>query len=208
MHSFWQLWHSPLLARVALLAVLQAFGTAVIWAADAKTNPAGAATGVVPEVPAPPPTIDPAKFPPELENGYLKLGFDRLASFTFIPPAFDAAATEGKPIVQTGEEQIPPVVKGWNGKKAVITGFMMPVKMEKGLVTEFLVMRNTLACCYGGVPSVNEWVVVKMKKGGVPVMVDVPMAFYGELKVGVIFDNGYLSGIYQLECERMGDAKN
>jgi hypothetical protein len=141
---------------------------------------------------------------PETENGYLKLGFDQLASFAFVPPAFDATA-DGKPPAKTGEEQIPVRVKNWDGKKALITGFMIPVKMEKGLATEFLVMRNTLACCYGGTPAVTEWVVVKMKKGGVPVTMDVPINFYGELKVGPIFENGYLSGIYRLECERMGE---
>jgi hypothetical protein len=145
---------------------------------------------------------------PDAENGYLKLGFDRLASFAFVPPAFDAAAAETKTPVQTGEEQIPASVKAWSGKKATITGFMIPVKMEKGLATEFLVMRNTFACCYGGTPAMTEWVVAKMKKGGVPVTMDVPIAFYGELKVGPIFENGYLSGIYQLDCERMGEVKN
>ncbi|HEX2854662.1 MAG TPA: DUF3299 domain-containing protein [Opitutaceae bacterium] len=197
-------WHSPLFARVVLFAVFHAFGAAAVWAAEANaaTNSSSASPAG-----APVPAVGLAQSPPESENGYLKLSFDRLASFPFVPPAFDAAAG-GKPVVQTGEEQIPPAVKSWNNKKAVITGFMMPVKMEKGLVTEFLVMRNTLACCYGGVPSINEWVVVKMKKGGLPVMVDVPMAFYGELRVGAIFDNGYLSGIYQLDCERMADVKS
>ena len=98
-----------------------------------------------------------------LENGYLKLGFDQLASF-FSPPAFDAAAK--KTPLPTGEEQIPAAVKEWNGKKADVTGFMVPVKMEKGLATEFLVMRNTIACCYGCMPDMTEWVIVKMKKGG------------------------------------------
>ena len=53
-----------------------------------------------------------------------------------------------------------------------------PDKMEKGLVVEFLLMRNTLACCFGTVPNMNEWVIVKMKKGVQPMM-DVPVAFYG-----------------------------
>jgi hypothetical protein len=145
---------------------------------------------------------------PEVENGYLKLGFDQLASFVFVPPTFDAAATGKTPTpAQSGEEQIPARVKSWSGKKAAITGFMIPVKMEKGLATEFLVMRNTLACCYGGTPAVTEWVVAKMKKGGVPVTMDVPVIFYGDLKVGPIFENGYLNGIYQLDCERMGEVK-
>jgi hypothetical protein len=140
------------------------------------------------------------------EHGYLKLGFDQLASYTFVPPAFDpSAAPTAKP--PTGEEQIPAAVKAWNGRKAVVTGFMVPVKMEKGLVTEFLLMRNTMACCYGAVPNMNEWVVVKMKKGGVAPMMDVPVQFYGELKVGAMFENGYMTGLYELACERMGEVQ-
>lgn len=139
---------------------------------------------------------------PESENGYLKLNFEQLASYTFVPPNFDPAADpKAKP--PTGEEQIPAGVKGWSGKKAVITGFMVPVKMEKGLVTEFLLMRNQMACCYGAVPNMNEWIIVKMKKGVAPMM-DVPVAFYGELKVGAMFENGYMTGLYALDGERMG----
>jgi hypothetical protein len=184
---------------VILLAGLIGAGTGAVAAADA--NAVAPATPGSTSMPAPAPHS-----PPETENGYLKLGFERLASFVFVPPAFEATAEE-KSAGPTGDEQIPANVKSWDGKKVVITGYMMPVKMEKGLVTEFLVMRNTIACCYGGVPNANEWVIVKMKKGGVPVMVDVPMTFYGELKVGARFENGYLAGIYQLDCERMGEAK-
>jgi hypothetical protein len=148
---------------------------------------------------------DAAAAKPEVENGYLKLGFEQLASYQFTPPPFDPAADpKAKP--PTGEEQIPTTVKNWNGKKAVITGYMVPVKMEKGLVTEFLLMRNTMACCFGTVPNMNEWVIVKMKKGVQPMM-DVPVAFYGELKVGAMFENGYMTGLYELDGEKMGDVQ-
>jgi len=140
--------------------------------------------------------------PPVMEDGYLKLGFEHLASFNFVPPPFDPlAAPNVKP--PTGEEQIPAVVKSWNGKKVIITGYMVPVKMDKGLVTEFLLMRNTMACCFGGVPSMNEWVIVKMKKGVQPLM-DIPVAFHGVLKVGAMFENGYMTGLFELEGEKMG----
>jgi hypothetical protein len=143
--------------------------------------------------------------PPAVEKGYLKLGFDQLAGFDFTPPPFDPAA-DPKAIPPTGEEQIPEIVKSWNGKKAVIAGYMVPVKMDKGLVTEFLLMRNTMACCFGTVPNMNEWVVVKMKKGVQPMM-DVPVEFYGQLKVGAMFENGYMTGLYELEGERMGEVQ-
>jgi hypothetical protein len=148
----------------------------------------------------------PAIAAPELDHGYLKLGFEQLASYPFVPPAFDPQV-DPKAKLPTGEEQIPANVKGWSGKKAMITGFMVPVKMEKGLVTEFLLMRNQMACCYGVVPNMNEWIVVKMKKGVAPMM-DVPVAFYGELKVGAMFENGYMTGLYELEGERMGAVEN
>lgn len=154
----------------------------------------------------PPPATTDANVPaPQVENGYLKLGFEQLASYPFNPPPFDPAANPNeKP--PTGEEQIPPVVKSWNGKKAMITGYMVPVKMDKGLVTEFLLMRNTMACCFGTVPNMNEWVIVKMQKGVQPMM-DVPVAFYGELKVGAMFENGYMTGLYELNGERMGEVQ-
>ncbi len=168
--------------RPTLFALLLAtLGLGVSWAADAVSAPS------------------------DQDKGYLKLGFEQLAGYNFVPPSFDPSADpNAKP--PTGEEQIPANVKGWNGKKAVITGFMVPVKMEKGLVTEFLLMRNTMACCYGAVPNMNEWVIVKMKKGVAPLM-DVPVAFYGQLKVGAMFENGYMTGLYELEGERMGEVQ-
>ena len=123
---------------------------------------------------------------------------------SFAATAAPAATPGAKP--PTGEEQIPPAVKSWNGKKAVITGYMVPVKMDKGLVTEFLLMRNTMACCFGTVPNMNEWVIVKMKKGVAPMM-DIPVAFYGQLKVGAMFENGYMTGLYELDAEKMGEVQ-
>lgn len=159
-----------------------------------------------PEAAAPSKPLTPINIPtPQVENGYLKLGFEQLAAYPFTPPSFDPAANPNiKP--PGGEEQIPAQVKSWNGKKAVITGYMVPVKMDKGLVTEFLLMRNTMACCFGSVPNMNEWVVVKMKKGVQPMM-DVPVAFYGELKVGAMFENGYMTGLYELDGEKMGEVQ-
>jgi hypothetical protein len=68
---------------------------------------------------------------PEVDNGYLKLGFDRLSSYKFIAPEYDPLANP-KAVPPTGEEQIPPAVKGWSGKKAIVTGFMLPRSSRTG----------------------------------------------------------------------------
>ena len=143
---------------------------------------------------------------PEMEGGYLKLGFDRLAGFKFITPPYDPVADPKTP-PPSGDEQIPAEVKGWNGRKAVITGFMLPTQLENGKATEFLIMANQMACCFGIVPNMNDWVVVRMP-GGVAVIQDVPISFYGTLKVGAMYENGYMTGIYEMDAERMGEAKD
>lgn len=141
----------------------------------------------------------------ETDGGYLKVGFDRLAGFRFVPPPSDAPAGSDAPPA-TGEEQIPEAIKSLDGRKALVTGFMLPVKMDAGLVTEFLLVKDPMMCCYGAVPNMNEWVVVKMAKGVKPLM-DVPISFYGQLHVGAMFEGGYMTGIYRLEGERMGSVQ-
>jgi hypothetical protein len=141
---------------------------------------------------------------PEVESGYLKLGFDRLSSYKFIAPEYDPVANP-KATPPTGDEQIPPIVKGWNGKKAIVTGFMLPTKLENGKAVEFLLMANQMACCYGTVPNMNDWVIVRIPRG-VPIMQDVPISFRGTFKVSATFESGYMTGIYQLDAEGPGQT--
>jgi hypothetical protein len=139
---------------------------------------------------------------PEVDGGYLKLGFDRLSSYKFIAPEYDPLANP-KATPPTGEEQIPPAVKGWSGRKAVVTGFMLPTKLDGGKAVEFLLMANQMACCYGTVPNMNDWVIVKIPKG-VPIIQDVPISFRGMFKVSATFESGYMTGIYELQAEGPG----
>ncbi len=142
---------------------------------------------------------------PAEENGYLKLGFDQLASFKFVAPSFDPGTDGGKP-PPSGEEQIPAAVKSWEGRKAIITGYMLPTKLEKGKAVEFLLMANQMACCFGTVPNMNDWVIVRMPQG-VPATQDIPISFYGTFHVGARYENGYLTGIYEMDAERVGEVK-
>jgi hypothetical protein len=142
---------------------------------------------------------------PSLDNGYLKLGFDRLSGFKFVAPNYDPITDANKP-PPTGEDQIPERVKEFSGKKAVITGFMLPTKLDNGKATEFLIMANQMACCFGTVPNMNDWVVVHMPQG-VEVVQDVPISFYGKLKVGAMYENGYMTGIYEMQADKMGEIK-
>jgi hypothetical protein len=139
-------------------------------------------------------------------SGYFRAGFDRLASYPFTPPEPDEAAKPGTP-PPSGANQIPAAIKALDGQKVIVTGFVMPVKMEKGFTTELLLVSSPQLCCYGVSPQFNEFIVVKMKKdAGVKPPMDVPVEFYGKLSVKEVFEDGYLSNIYTLEGEKMGKS--
>ena len=142
---------------------------------------------------------------PEMEDGYIKASFEQLATFKITPPPFDPNAKPGSAGPSLGA-QIPEAIRSLDGRKAVVTGFMLPIKMEGGLVTEFLLMRSQMMCCYGVMPQVNEWVLVHMAKG-VHQLMDVPVSFGGQLHVKELYENGFLSAIYQLDGDKILPSK-
>ncbi|MBA3849510.1 MAG: hypothetical protein C0502_05870 [Opitutus sp.] len=141
-----------------------------------------------------------------------RVDFGLLAAFNYVPPGYETmvpgappppADTSGKP-----KDQIPDFVRALDAKKIAVTGFMLPTKFKDGKVTEFLLMKDQSGCCFGAMPRINEWIIVKMGNGGIPPLMDVPLTLVGQLKVGEVFEEGYLSGIYQLAGDKMLEAKS
>jgi hypothetical protein len=106
------------------------------------------------------------------------------------------------------EALIPPKVKALDQKRVALKGFMLPLKVEGGLVTEMLIMKDQSMCCYGTVPKIHEWVSIKMVDKGVRPMMDQPVTLFGKLHVGEMRENGYLTGIYQMDGEKMAAEEN
>jgi hypothetical protein len=130
-------------------------------------------------------------------NGYAKVGFDKLASFHFVMP------DEGSPTNQPPKDQFPPAIKSLDAKPIALRGFMLPLKIEQGLVTEMLIMKDQSMCCYGSTPKITEWVSVKMNEKGVKPIMDQPVTLFGKLHVGEMRENGYLVGIYEMAGDKM-----
>ena len=135
------------------------------------------------------------------EGGFTTVGFDKLSAFKYDVPE-DAGATNSV-VLKDPDQQIPADVKAFNGRRVALKGFMLPLKVEGGLVTELLIMRDQSMCCYGAVPKINEWVSVKMTSKGVKPVMDQAVTLQGTLKVGAIRENGYLVGIYQMDGEQV-----
>jgi len=141
---------------------------------------------------------------PSLEqklSDHLIVGFDKLASFKYEMPD-DLLKTNQVSWIKT-DEQIPKEIKALDGKQIALKGYMLPLRVERGLVTELLVMRDQSMCCYGTVPRINEWVSVKMTNVGIKPIMDQPVTLFGRLHVGEMRENGYLVGIYAMDGEKM-----
>jgi len=134
---------------------------------------------------------------------YTVVGFDRLASFAYEVP--DDPITEPKAKAIIDKNVIPKTVRVFDKKKVALKGYMLPLKVEDGKITELLILRDQSMCCYGAVPKINEWVSVRMPEGkGVKPVMDVPITIFGTLKVGEVLENGYLVGIYEMDGDRLG----
>lgn len=137
-----------------------------------------------------------------IDGEFLSVGFDKLASFEYEVPdeEYDPDKT---PDPASQPDQIPTEIKAYNKKRVALKGFMLPLKVEDGNITELLIMRDQSMCCYGTVPKINEWVSVKMTGKGIKPIMDQAVTIYGRLKVGEIRENGYLVGIYEMDGEKM-----
>jgi len=140
---------------------------------------------------------------PDEIDGYKVIDFTELSDFKFEVPDDPASDPKAKAILE--KNVIPESVRLLDKKEIAIKGYMLPLRVEEGLITEFLVMRDQSACCFGAVPKINEWISVRMPEGkGVKPVMDVPIYFFGTLKVGEVLENDYLVGIYEMDGHKIG----
>jgi hypothetical protein len=125
-------------------------------------------------------------------DGPILVGFDRLAGFEY------EVSGAGEPAEESATSQIPSLIRELDGREVGVKGFMLPVKVEGGMVREFLLMRDQSMCCFGVMPKVNEWVAVTMAGRGVRAMMDQPVTVFGTLRVGEVYEHGVLAGIYHM----------
>jgi hypothetical protein len=137
-------------------------------------------------------------------EGYMYVGFDLLSGFDFELTPDIAAATKNAALVSEKiRDQIPDTVRKLNLSKVRLRGFLVPVLMDEGRATEFLLMRDQTLCCYGTVPTVNQWVHVRVQAPtrGVEPSMDIPITVTGTLRVGDQWEKGYFTGIYLLHAD-------
>ncbi|MFM1769424.1 MAG: hypothetical protein RJA22_1953 [Verrucomicrobiota bacterium] len=179
--------------------------------ADIRGQPivSPAATGAPPVMAGPAGTVrtaaNPTHFPqlkpvPEvLEDGYLRLGFDRLSAFKFEVYEYYSEGQAGRPLLKS-DDKIPPLIQAYDGRRVSVRGFALPLRLKKGRVIEFLLMRDLGTCCFGPQAQINHFMRVRFPEGA-DLDQNVVHRVRGTLKVGETYVQGYLTGIYNLEAD-------
>ncbi|RKU32837.1 hypothetical protein C6496_23180 [Candidatus Poribacteria bacterium] len=147
--------------------------------------------------------------PTELINGYLRVPFNFLGDYWLDEPDWRRLADSEYIASLSYEAEIPDEVKQIDGKKVAITGFMLPIDVDKGKVQRFLLLKSTMSCCFGVAPRINEVIYVESsKKQKIQTVMDMPITVFGKLSVGQQFrEDLMLMGVYQLELDEVKRAR-
>jgi hypothetical protein len=121
----------------------------------------------------------------ELPEGYERVSFLDLSKY-------DLKVVEGKP-------EFSPEVEALNGKPIYIKGYMYPTSQQRGL-TEFVLVKDTGQCCFGGQPKLTDMIVVKFNESN-------PVNHREQQLVGIggvfhangALQSGVLTAIYQID---------
>jgi hypothetical protein len=96
------------------------------------------------------PELPPLKLPTAKVDDHLDVGFDFLGGYEFkLTKEQAAASADDKATLAAVQAQVPELVRQLDGQKVLLTGFMLPMKMEGPVTTEFLLVANSMLCCYG-----------------------------------------------------------
>jgi hypothetical protein len=118
--------------------------------------------------------------PVTLPQDYTKLDWKLLGGFRY---------QEGGPL--------PAEVQALNGQKAGVAGFILTVGESEDM-REFILLESLWGCCFGGVPDVNQTIVVRLAQGRTLDYTAAPVLVTGTLQVGEEKQGEFVASLYRL----------
>ncbi len=148
------------------------------------------------------------KFEKAKDGEHLKVTFAALGSFPYEIPDREAILQSGDP-TKSPVDQIPIEIMDLDAAKVVLVGFMVPIDVDRrGQIKSFALTQNQMFCCFGVPPSMNEWVMVEMAEGETAEYVsDLPIAVFGDFKVGEEIEDGYVMSVYRMAGREVMDVR-
>jgi hypothetical protein len=107
--------------------------------------------------------------------------------------------------------KFPDEIKALDQKEAAIVGYMIPLEYKPTTqdIKIFMLVRDLMACCFGGAPRPDEWVYVEMDGDSATKLYPyLPIVVRGKLTVGRIEDEfGLSSGVYSMKAKSVEEFK-
>lgn len=152
------------------------------------------------------PAAAPGPQPEVMEGGFLRIGFDRLSGFKFDVYEVYSETNAGRPLLRS-DDTIPPDIQALDGRRVSVRGFVLPLRLKRGKVIEFLLLRDQGTCCFGPQAQINHFMRVRHPAGA---EFENGLAYRvgGTLRVGEVYVQGYLTGIYNLDAEQVARAED
>ena len=104
--------------------------------------------------------------------------------------------------------EFPAQIKELDGKEITISGYMIPGRIRKNMVRDFMLVRDLAGCCFGGAPNPDEWIdVIMIDETEAEYLRYLPITVRGRLElIGDQDQEGYAVGVYRLKATWAGEA--
>lgn len=118
--------------------------------------------------------------PVSLPQGFTKLDWKQLGGFRY----------------QEGGA-LPADIQALNGQRAGVAGFILTTGESEGM-REFILLESLWGCCFGGVPDVNQTIVVRLSAERALDYTAAPVLVTGTLEVGEEKQGEFVASLYRL----------
>ncbi len=134
-------------------------------------------------------------------DAFQSVSWDTLASFPYdfeLPGTLEDASPEA--LAQRNERLIPAQVRALDRLPIAVRGYVIPISIEQGRVTEFiLAAKNEIGCCFGDGLSMNQWIHVFVPEGRSFDLQPFGVAtVLGRLEVGEVVEQGTVMSLYRM----------
>ncbi len=133
-------------------------------------------------------------------SGVPSVSFELLGGF---PYELTDGPGEGQDAAEWARDldaQFPKEVMQYRDQEVELLGYIIPIDFKDGKVISFVLVSSPMACCFGVVPKINEWVHVKISEGISSLLVDIPLKVRGNLRIGADIQDGAVLSIYRMDA--------
>ena len=138
-------------------------------------------------------------------DGYRELTFEHFSDFQYQPPGGARIDNISPPLPldqdRPFEDRIPENLRSLDGAKVAVLGFSMPLAGSITAMTQFVLVRNMMICCYGVAPEMNEWIFVEARsEQKIRYHQNIPVVLRGVLHVNEVVEKGFVISLFEMEA--------